>query len=318
MDILQQGIFLTLLISTIRLATPGMIGAMGGLVSELSGTMNLCAEGLLTFGAFFAVLATYYTGNPWVGVLCGIAAGIVGGALNMLVTVEFGGNQMLFGLGFNTFATGITAFFCRVVWGAGRSETVADLWSTDFLHGIPVIGPTLASFSPLTYIAILLAILVWLMLYKTTLGLRIRAVGNDPRALETAGINVWALKGFAVVLCGAIMGFAGAFLSVGQLSLYVDNLVASKGMIAFVTVKMGNYRPRNIIFFAILFAFFDALQMQLQMLNIPFMPTELIVAIPYIAALIILFFQNETETPKAMGVPFLRRKLNFSIEDDDV
>jgi len=306
----EQSIIIVMLISIVRLSTPVVIGAMGGLFSELSGVMNLCAQGLMTLGAFFAMLGTYYTHNPWIGVLCGIAAGALGGLLNALITVEFGGNQNLFGLGLNMFAGGVTAYFMRVLFKSSISANVENLWNTSFLRGIPLVGPILSEFSPLVYIGIVLVGVVAFVIYRTPFGLRVRAVGNDPRTLETAGANVWRLRGLCVVLCGMIIGLAGAYLSLGQMSLYMDGMVAGKGMLAFIAVKMGQYTPWRITGMALLFGFFDALQMQLQMSTTIAFPTELVQTIPYVAAIIIMFLNSKVDMPKAIAKPYTKQKYN--------
>lgn len=309
---MSEGIIILMIVSIIRLSAPVIIGAMGGLFSELAGIINLCAAGLMTLGAFSAMLGTYYTGNPWIGVLCGIAAGACGGLLNALISVKFGGIQNLFGLGLNSFALGLTSYFMRVIFDSSISDKVENLSAAPVLKGIPVIGSFLAEFSPIIYISILLVGITSYVIYRTPFGLRVRAVGNDPVTLETAGVDVWRLRGICVILCGALVGLAGAYLTLGQMGLYMDDMVAGKGMLAFIAVKMGRYTPWRITAMAFVFGFFDALQMQLQMSTVVSFPTELVQMIPFVAAMIIMFLNTNVDMPSALGRPYTKQKYNSS------
>ncbi len=303
---------MAIVVSTLRMATPITIGALGTLFAEQSGTMNLGAEGMMTMGAFFAVLGTYATGNAWIGVLCGMLAGGLIALLHGFICIEIGGMQNLSGLGLNMFCLGLTAFLLRVVFNTGISPSVESLWSTPMLANVPVIGRFLAAMSPLVYISILLIFIVWFILNKTAFGLRMWAAGDDPKTLETAGINVWRIRYICIILCGCLVGLGGAYLSLGQMDKYVDGMIVGKGMLAFVAVKMGRYKPFQVFLMSLIFGFFDALQMQLQLNPAVTIAPELIQMIPYVGAIIIMSMQKTDNIfPRAFGEPYVKNKYKF-------
>ncbi|MEY8387685.1 ABC transporter permease [Oscillospiraceae bacterium 38-13] len=257
-------------------------------------------------------MGTYYTGNPWLGLLIGILAGVVIAGVHSLIRVEFGGAQNVSGIGLNTLAAGLTAFFCRSVFGSGKFDVIASIQTTPLLSGIPVIGDFLASFSPIFYIMIVLFSVCAYLMNKSVLGLRMTAVGDDPATVETAGINVWKLRHMCVLICGAFAGLAGAYLSIGQLNIFVEDMTNGKGMLAVIAVKMGRWDPRRIVLVALMFGFFDALQLQLQISNALNMPTEIIQTIPYIVGIIAIALDtNSVAVPRAMRKPYLKNKYKF-------
>lgn len=312
LQMLNSSFIMALAVSTIRMATPITIGALGTLFAEQSGTMNLGAEGMMTMGAFFAVLGTYLTGNAWIGVLRGMIAGGLIALLHGFICIEIGGMQNLSGLGLNMFCLGLTAFLLRVIFNTGISPSVESLWSTPFLEKVPFIGKFMAAMSPLVYISFLLIAIIWFILNKTPFGLRIWAAGDDPKTLETAGINVWKIRYLCIVICGVLVGLGGAYLSLGQMDKYVDGMIVGKGMLAFVAVKMGKYKPWSILLMSLVFGFFDALQMQLQLNPAITIAPELIQMIPYVGAITIMALQkNENIFPRAFGEPYVKNKYKF-------
>lgn len=301
-----------MLISLLRLSVPIIICSIGNMYCEKAGVMNLGAEGMMISGAFGAVIGTYFTGNPWIGVLCGILAGFVVGSVHSLICVEFGGLQNISGLGLNTLAAGLTSFFCRSIFGTGLSDTVNSIQTTPIFKNIPVIGPFLQQFSPIAYFTILIVLVSWFVMSKTTVGLRITAIGDDPQTVLTAGVNIWKVRNRCVMVCGALAGLAGAYLSIGQLNIFTENMTNGKGMLAVIAVKMGRWEPRRLVAVALMFGFFDALQLQLQMSgNINIAP-EIIQMIPFIVGIGALAFDSVTDVnPKALTQPFLKNKYKF-------
>ena len=302
----------SILIATLRLTVPIILMSIGNQYCERAGVMNLGAEGMMVAGAFGAVLGTYYTGNAWLGVLFGMLGGMVISTIHSVNTVEFGGNQNLSGLGLNTLAAGLASFFCRQLFGSGITPSVENLQRTEILAGIPVLGKFLAQFSPLAYICILVIVISLFVMKKTVLGMRIVSVGDDPIAAETAGINVWNIRHLCVsVFCGICGGLAGAYLSLGTLSFYQDNLTNGKGMLAVIAVKMGRWDIGSMVLVALLFGFFDALQVQIQ-LNFPSVSPELVQLIPYVVALIVLTMSSDNESkPQSMSIPYLKNRYKF-------
>ena len=274
--------------------------------------MNLGAEGMMTSGAFCASLGAYFTGSAWLGVLFGIMGGIIVSSIHSVNCVEFGGNENISGLGLNTLAAGLSGFLCRELFGSGITPSVANLQRTEIFASIPVIGKTLSAFSPLAYVCIVVILLGVFITQKTTLGMRIVTVGDNPIAAETAGIDVWRIRHLCVSLfCGICGGLAGAYLSIGQLSFFQDDLVNGKGMLAVIAVKMGRWNIGKLTLVALMFGFFDALQVQIQ-INYSMLSPELIELIPYMVAVIALFISGEnSDAPKAMTVPYLKNKYKF-------
>lgn len=301
-----------MLISLLRLSIPIIICGIGNMYCEKAGIMNLGAEGMMIAGAFGAILGTHFTGNPWFGVVCGIAAGLIVGGIHALVCVEFGGIQNISGLGLNMLAAGLTSFFCRSLFGTGLSPTVASVQTTPLLKNIPVIGGFLQQFSPIAYLAVVIVIISWYVVTRTTMGLRITAIGDDPATVLTAGVDVWKIRSTCVMVCGALAGLSGAYLSIGQLNIFMENMTMGKGMLAVIAVKMGRWEPKRIVGIALLFGFFDALQLQLQMNNTLQLPPEIIQMIPFVVGIVALAMDSVTNVnPKSMTQPFLKNKYKF-------
>ena len=299
-----------IIISIIRLSVPIIFTGLGNMFSEKAGIMNLGAEGMMISGAFCAALGAYLTGNAWLGVLCGMLGGILISWVHALASIEFGGMQNISGLGLNALAVGLTSFFCRVFFGSGKSPIIASsIQSVPFLGKIPFIGGFLAQFSPLLYLLILLYIVCWFVVKKSVAGIRITAVGDDPETVETAGINVWRLRNICVLACGALAGIAGAYLSIGQLNIFVEGMTMGKGMLAVIAVKMGRWDPKRIVLIALMFSFFDALQLQLQIFNTFGLPVEIIQTIPFLVGILAIAFDKKTvQAPKQMMKPYVKNK----------
>lgn len=303
----------TLIISVLRLSIPIVLMALGNMFCERAGIMNLGAEGMMISSAFGAVIGTYLTGNPWIGVLVAIGCGMLVSSMHSLISVEFGGIQNISGLGLNMLAAGLTSFFCRALFGTGISPVVASIQTSEFLRSVPLIGSVLAQFSPLAYLSIVIILMSWFVITKTVFGAHVTAVGDDPKTAETAGINVWGLRHFCVaVLCGGLAGLAGAYLSIGQLSFFMEDMTNGKGMLAVIAVKMGRWTPKYIVGIALLFGFFDALQAQLQINNALNIAPELIQTLPYVAGIATLMFSaGAKDTPRALRQPYVKNKYKF-------
>lgn len=300
---------LLLLLSVIRLSAPVFIAGIGNMYCERVGILNLGTEGMMVTGAFAAVLGSHLTGNPWIGVLCGIVGGGLAALIYSLVCVEFGGTQAIAGLGLNMFALGLTTFLCTAIFKSTISPNVASLNYSRMLEKIPVVGRYLGQLSPLIFIMALVAVASYIYIFKTPAGLRIRAVGDDPKTVETAGIDVWKVKYSGVIICGLICGLAGAYMSLGQLDRFVKGMTSGKGMLAVIAVKMGRWNPLGIMGTALLLGAFDALQLQLQMGNVSFLPPELIQTLPFIAGIVVLSLQHSgNDRPGALEKPYLRNR----------
>jgi len=281
---------ITLLMATLRSATPLVLAALGGIFAERSGVVNIALEGKMLTGAFAAVVVSYYTGNPWFGVLAAIFTGAFMAFILAVVSIKYRANQVVSGVAINMLAAGLTVFMMHVFFGtAGTSPAVTRL---------PNIGP----FTPLVYVAPLLVAVTFVVLYRTPWGLRIRAVGEHPKAAATVGINVIGIRYACVILSGMLAGMAGSHLSIGTLSVFVRDMTAGRGFIALAAMIFGKWHPLGALAASLLFGFSEALQMRLQGGGIP---SQLIQAVPYVFTMIVLAgFVGRATAPAALGEPF--------------
>ena len=278
------------LAAAIRMATPIALAAMGGAFSERSGIINIGLEGMILSGAFAAVCGSYYTGNPWLGVLFAIVVGGLMALLFAVFTINFKADHVVAGVGLNILALGATTWLMQVLWKSrGTSPSVTGLKeiSIPLLNRIPVIDRLLGTQSPLVYIMFVLVIAGWVLMFKTPLGLRIRMTGQHPEAADTLGINIKKMQYFSVVLSGALSGIGGAYLSLGQLNWFSMDMSAGRGYMALAANIFGQWNPLGGLGASFLFSFTDAVQMRLQGLNLG-LATELIQMLPYVLTIIVL------------------------------
>jgi len=298
-----------MIITTIRMGIPIAFTALGGVISEKSGVLNIGLEGIMISGALLAVVVTGITGNPWMGVIAAMLAGIAISAIHSFICIVCGGNQSVSSMSMIMLATGGSTVLLDAIYGSsGKSDQVESLLTTEVFRGVPVIGDFLATFSPIVYIAVFMLVAVTYLLYRTPLGLRIMAVGDNPKAAETAGINVSRIRLFCVLLSGVLGGLGGAQLSIGSFNLFHDGMVAGRGYLAMGAVIMGSWHPIAGFFAALSFGFFEALQVLVQTLpNFP-VPTQIIQSLPYIASLVVMtiFAGKKSAAPKALGLSYSR------------
>jgi len=302
-DIINVGLFA----AALRMATPLVFASVGGIFSERVGIVNIALEGMMLNGAFSGVLATFATGNPWLGVLASVLAGGLLGYLHALLTVKFSGNQIVSGTGINLLALGATAYLCQVVWGSrGASQSVQGLEaiSIPLLKDIPVLGEILGNQTPLVYISVVVVLLSYIILFKTPAGLRIRAVGEHPAAADTSGVNVYKTKYLCVVLSGMLAGLGGAFLSLGHLNLFVLGMTGGRGFIALAAMILGGWTPFGALGASLLFGFADALQMRLQ--SIGALPSQIILTVPYILTIIVVAVFARKRPPPSDYKPYTK------------
>jgi len=284
-DVINVGLFA----ATLRMATPIAYGSLGGIFSERAGIVNIGLEGMMLTGAFTGVAVSFFSGSPWLGVAAAVLIGGLLGLLHGVITVKFAGDQIVSGTGINIFALGFTAYMSQVFWGSrGASESVARLpeISIPFLKDIPIIGDIIGTHTPLVYVMIILAVISYIVLFKTPLGLRIRAVGERPDAADTAGINVFKTKYLCVVISGMLAGLGGVFLSLGHLSLFAWGMTGGRGFIALAAMIFGKWMPFGAFGASVMFGFADALQMRLQALGL--LPPQIILTIPYVLTVAVL------------------------------
>lgn len=299
-----------MLASTLRMGTPIALTALGGLTSERSGVVNIGLEGIMLASAFGAVLGSYLTGNPWIGVLTAILVGVLISAIHSVISITWGGNQSVSSMALVLLATGFSGVGLKAVFGQqGSSPQVPSLEHTPILSSIPVVGGFLSDLSPFVYIAFLALILIHCMFKYTPLGLRIITVGENPKAAETAGLSVHKIRYFSVILSGVLGGLGGAFLSLGQMNLFQEGMVAGRGYLALGAVTMGRWSPIGAFASSMFFGLFSAIQLYVQTIPGNPVPSEFIQMIPYLASLLVLAVSLKKNSSAvgiaASGKPYL-------------
>lgn len=281
----------TLLNSTFRFVTPILLAALGGLICERVGVFNIALEGLMLTGAFAAVVGSYYAGNAVGGVLIAVLAGVALAAIFAGFAITLRGDMIVLGIAINLLASGLTVFLLRTMFGvkgAFQDPSLQGLGKIDIpgLTAVPILGPLLSGHSWVIYLSWLLVLGMQLLLFYHALGLRMRGVGEHPEAAATLGVNVTRLRYLAILLSGALCGLAGAQLSLGNVTLFVENMSAGRGWIAVVAVMFGQAHPLGVFVASLLFGLADSLGFRLQGLH---MPSQFTGMVPYVVTLISLF-----------------------------
>lgn len=306
----MENIIIFMILATLRLGTPIAFTALGGVISERSGIVNIGLEGIMVASAFAAVVGSYFTGNPWMGVLLAMVIGVVISAIHAVVSVTWGGNQSVSSMAIILLSTGLSAVGVQTIFGQqGTTPRVANLPTSSILSGIPIVGKFLSQLSPFVYIAILVLFLVHYLFKYTALGLRITTVGENPKAAETAGISVHRIRYLCVLVSGLLGGLGGAFLSIGQMNLFQDGMVAGRGFLALGAVIMGRWSPIGVFFSAMFFGMFSAIQLYVQTIPNSPVPSEFVQMIPYVMSLFVLaitMYKNKTSRIAAMGKPYTK------------
>jgi general nucleoside transport system permease protein len=288
-----------LLLSGLRLALPILLAAVGGLVCERSGIVNIALEGQMLVGAFAGVAATYWTDSTAVGCVSAVLAGLLVGALHGWFAITLGADQIVAGTAWNLLALGGTSALIVTIWGApGASARVPTLGTIE-LPGLP-------DLTILDWTAFLVVAAVWVVLYRTPLGLRVRACGEDPHVALAAGVAVERIRFASVMWSGALAGLGGAYLSLAQVGLFNRAMTQGRGFIALAAVIFAKWRPVPLLAVCLLFGIADATQFRLQATGSD-IPPELLIALPYVVALAALaFFAAWSSAPAAAGKPFIR------------
>jgi general nucleoside transport system permease protein len=276
--------------ATIRSATPLMFAALGGNFSERSGVVNIGLDGIMTVGAFSAVYFSYKTGSPWMGLLGAMGAGGLFGLLLAFLSIKFKANQVIVGTAINILAASLTTFLLVAVWGRpGQTNSV---------NAFPNWGP----FNMFTYLAFALVGISYYVMFKTPFGLRLRAVGEHPKAADTLGVNVQFTRYLCVILSGVLGGIGGASLSIGSLNLFKEGMVAGRGFIALAALIFGKWNPLGAAGACLFFGFAVALETVSN--NLP-IPREFIFAMPYILTMFAVSgFIGKAVAPAASGIPY--------------
>jgi simple sugar transport system permease protein len=302
----------SILSSLIKFGTPIIIASLGGVMAENAGVVNLALEGMMRMGGFFAIFGSYISGNPWIGLLFGMAIGALAGLLHGYISISLRGNQIVSGVAINVFALGGMTFFLERYFNTtGHSPSVNSFMNSPIfpnLARIPVIGEFFKELNIFVLLALVLPFVIHFYLYKTPMGLRHRAVGEHPEAADTLGINVYRMRYFAVIVSGILAAIAGASMSIGQLDLFDNHMPAGLGFIALAAMIFGKWKPIGALLASLFFTLASVVQIYIQtlapqVLNI--IPRGFFLALPYILTILVLAgFVGKAEAPAADGLPY--------------
>ncbi len=322
MDLLT---ILQILDSSVRLATPLLLACLAGLYSERAGIFDIGLEGKMLAAAFLSAAVAYTSGSAWVGLLAGIGASLILSGVHGVASITFRGNQLISGVAINFLAAGLTVVVAQswfaqggrtpTLQGAGRFEPVT-LPFAEALQNVPVLGPIyyelISGHSILVYIAFLLVPLTWWVLYRTRFGLRLRAVGENPASVDTAGISVVQLRYIAVIICGILCGLAGAYLSTALQAGFTKDMSAGRGFIALAALIFAKWRPWYALYATFLFGFLQAMALRPDLLENTLgfkVNGQLLDALPYILTVVILAgFVGKAIPPRAGGEPYVKER----------
>jgi simple sugar transport system permease protein len=293
--------------ATLEAAALLLLPALGGVISERSGVVNIAMEGMMLAGAFFAVVADLAFHNPWLAALVGIAAGGVMALIHAVVSIRFRADQIVSGIAINIFAAGMTLFLVNRIYGlqdvghVGQANLLPYV-NIPILDQIPFVGRVLFQQNVVVYAALILLVLVNIVLFRTRLGLRIRAVGEHPQAADTAGINVYAIRYGAVITSGLLSGLAGAFLAIGISNTFVPNMTDGRGYIALAAMIFGKWRPFGAFIACLIFGFGQAIYDANSVIHVS---QYLLSMLPYILTLIVLAgIVGRSIPPANDGIPY--------------
>jgi len=311
--------------SGIRLAVPLILACLAGLWSERSGIVDIGLEGKMLTGAFAAATVATFTGNAWAGLGAGVAACVFVSLIHGYASIDQRANQIVSGTAINMVCDGMTALIGNAIWAQGGRTpqlpnsalfNAINLPFAQRFGATPILGPIyehlISGHDFVTYVAFALAPATYWVLYKTRFGLRLRAVGENPAAVDTAGISVRALRYSAVIICGVLVGLSGVYLSIAQAAYFQPHMSAGKGFIALAALVFAKWRPLPALATCLLFGFLDALSIRLQGVVLPVIgnvPVQAIQALPYLLTVVLLAgFIGKAIPPKASGIPYVKER----------
>ena len=311
--------------SAVRLSVPLLFACLAGLYSERSGVVDIGLEGKMLGGAFAAGCVAAVTGSAWLGLLAAILVSIGLALVHGYASITQKGNQIVSGVAINFVASGLTALLGQAWFSRGGKTpqlpntarfTEVTLPLADSIKNVPIIGPiyseVISGHSLLVYAAFIAIPLTWWVLYRTRFGLRLRAVGENPGAVDTAGISVAWMRYRAVIITGILCGFAGAYLSIAQSAGFSKDMTAGKGFIALAALVFAKWKPVNALGACFLFGFLDAVAIRMQGTELPVIgevPVQAMQALPYVLTVVLLAgFIGKSIPPKASGVPYTKER----------
>jgi ABC-type uncharacterized transport system permease subunit len=290
---------IALIWSTIRLSTPLILAALGGLFSERSGVINIALEGMMLAGAFTAAAVTYAAGNPYVGLVAGMLAGMLIAGIHAVACIRYKADQVVTGTAINILMIGMPAFLSGAFFLS--SGSTPQIPKEHLIPWIPIV------------IAFALVPISWFVLYITPFGLRLRSVGENPEAADAAGVPVARMRYAGVLLSGVLAGIGGAYLSIGQSSLFTRNMTSGRGFIALAALIFGKWRPVQTLLACLLFGLTEAISIQMQgVVKLPSgedIPVQFVQMVPYILTIVVLAgFIGSSRPPRALGIPYQKER----------
>ena len=305
-ELFSATVLIGILASGIRLATPYLYAGIGETFGQRSGVLNLGVEGQMLIGAFASFYIAFITGDLWLGLLAAVIAGALMGLAMAFVTVNLQAVQGISGIGFYLFGLGLSDLLFQKLLGTVETVSGFSKVHIPWLSDLPVVGKIFFSQSVLVYGAFALVPVGWFVLNKTTLGLKIRAVGENPEAADSVGVSVARVRYFTIILGGILSGVAGASLSISLVNVFQQNMTSGLGFIAVALVYFGGWRPWGILGGALLFSMVNSLQLWVQVLGIP-IPSDIAVMMPYIITIMVLVVAvSRVRAPSALTKPFGR------------
>ena len=315
---------LQILDSSVRLAIPLLLACLAGLYSERAGIFDIGLEGKMLAAAFFAAAFAAVSGSVWIGLLAGIGASLVLSAIHGIASITFRGNQLISGVAINMLAAGLTVLVAQnwfrqggrtpQLSGSARAEPIT-LPFAEMFESIPLFGPTykelISGHSLLVYIALAMVPLTWWVLFRTRFGLRLRAVGENPASVDTAGVSVIRLRFIAVAICGILCGVAGVYLATGLQAGFIKDMTAGRGFMALAALIFAKWRPWNALWACLLFGLLQALALRFQSIDIGgfVIPVQFMEALPFILTVVILAgFVGRAIPPRAGGEPYVKER----------
>ncbi len=305
-ELFTTTVLVGILASGIRLSTPYLFASLGETFGQKSGVLNLGVEGIMLLGAFAAFYTTFITENLWLGLLAAIIVGGIMGLAVAVISVTLKAQQGISGIGIYLFGLGMSELLFRKT--LGTVEIVSGFSSIyiPFLSDIPILGEIFFQQNLLVYFAYIMVPVSWFVLSKTTLGLKIRAVGENPEAADTLGVSVSGVRYFTQIFGGVMSGIAGASLSIALLNVFQQNLTSGLGFIAVALVYFGGWRPLGVLVGSLIFSMVNALQLWVQVLNIP-IPSDIAVMMPYVLTILALVIAvQRVRPPSALTKPYER------------
>ena len=305
----DAGMVVDFLSTSLRLSVPIVFAALGGVLAERSGVYNIGLEGMMLAGAFGAAVGAFFLDTPFAGLVFGIAGGALTAVILAVLAVSLGVSQIVAGIAINIFSIGITAFLSRIVFGAQANTMTLPgfkAFAVPGLASIPIIGPVLFSQDFMVYLMYGVVGGLFFLMYYTVWGLNIRAVGENPRAADTAGLPVNRIRYLCVLASGGLAGLGGSYIVLSQVYLFSEHMTAGKGFIALAAIILGRWNPVGALFACLLFGVCDALQLRLQFAN-PEVPYQVFVVLPYVASILALVgLVGKPTPPGSVGIAYRR------------